>query len=135
TTLHNRHNVRRRSAGVKGPLTLTRGPVRIIPEGCTRHIPPLRYPCSEENAVTSPQVIPFDRLSGKDVALVGGKNASLGEMISTLGPMGVRVPPGFATSAEAYRSFLAQNGLEPIIASHLADYQSGKAALSEAGTA
>ena len=84
--------------------------------------------------MTSPQVIPFDRLSGKDVSLVGGKNASLGELIATLGPMGVRVPPGFATSAEAYRSFLAQNGLDPVIASHLANYHSGKVALSDAGS-
>src|SRR5690349_5061988 len=47
-----------------------------------------------------------------DVASVGGKSASLGEMISQLGAAGVRVPGGFATTAHAYRVFLAQNGLD-----------------------
>ena len=46
-----------------------------------------------------------------DVERVGGKNASLGEMISQLTEKGVRVPGGFATTAEAYRAFLAHNGL------------------------
>ena len=47
-----------------------------------------------------------------DVAAVGGKSASLGEMISQLGGVGVRVPGGFATTAHAYRLFLAQDGLD-----------------------
>jgi pyruvate,water dikinase len=55
-------------------------------------------------------VIPFNELRMTDVGIVGGKNASLGEMISQL-PADVRVPGGFATTAEAYRLFLAQNGL------------------------
>lgn len=55
-------------------------------------------------------VIPFNELRMTDVGIVGGKNASLGEMISQL-PSDVRVPGGFATTAEAYRLFLAQNGL------------------------
>lgn len=46
-----------------------------------------------------------------DLAQVGGKNASLGEMVSRLSHLGVRVPGGFATTADAYRSFLAANGL------------------------
>jgi len=56
-------------------------------------------------------VIWFDELRMTDVERVGGKNASLGEMISQLAASGVRVPGGFATTAEAYRAFLAHNGL------------------------
>ena len=55
-------------------------------------------------------VIPFSELRMTDVEQVGGKNASLGEMISQL-PGSVRVPGGFATTAEAYREFLAHQGL------------------------
>ena len=47
-----------------------------------------------------------------DVATVGGKNASLGELLRTLVPLGVRVPDGFAVTADAYRHFVAENGLE-----------------------
>ncbi|MBV8465736.1 MAG: phosphoenolpyruvate synthase [Burkholderiales bacterium] len=56
-------------------------------------------------------VIWFDALRMTDVERVGGKNASLGEMISQLAATGVRVPGGFATTAEAYRAFLAHDGL------------------------
>jgi len=56
-------------------------------------------------------VINFDQLHKQDVAQVGGKNASLGEMISTLSQKGIRVPPGFATTATAYRDFLRENQL------------------------
>ncbi|MCB1915950.1 MAG: phosphoenolpyruvate synthase [Rhodocyclaceae bacterium] len=55
-------------------------------------------------------VIPFEELRMSDVEQVGGKNASLGEMISQL-PSSVRVPGGFATTAEAYREFLEHDGL------------------------
>ena len=56
-------------------------------------------------------VLPLDNLRMTDVARVGGKNASLGEMISQLEHLGVRVPGGFATTAQAYRDFLAENHL------------------------
>ncbi len=56
-------------------------------------------------------VIPFEALRMTDVESVGGKNASLGEMISQLAQAGVRVPGGFATTAAAYREFLSANGL------------------------
>ena len=59
-----------------------------------------------------PLVIPFEKLRMTDVEQVGGKNASLGEMISQLADSGVRVPGGFATTAHAYREFLAQSGLD-----------------------
>ena len=55
-------------------------------------------------------VVPFENLRMTDVEAVGGKNASLGEMISQL-PTGVRVPTGFATTAHAFRAFLAHDGL------------------------
>ena len=59
-------------------------------------------------------VVPFENLRLSDVEAVGGKNASLGEMISQLptGPEGVRVPTGFATTAHAFRVFLAHDGLD-----------------------
>ncbi len=59
-------------------------------------------------------VVPFENLRMSDVEAVGGKNASLGEMISQLptGPQGVRVPTGFATTAHAFRIFLAHDGLD-----------------------
>jgi pyruvate,water dikinase len=56
-------------------------------------------------------VVPFEHLRMTDVESVGGKNASLGEMISQLAASGVRVPGGFATTAHAFRRFLAHNGL------------------------
>ncbi len=57
------------------------------------------------------QVIPFESLRNKDVSLVGGKNASLGEMISQLQANGVRVPTGFATTANAFNEFLKYDAL------------------------
>src|SRR5579864_157694 len=53
----------------------------------------------------------FDELGMSDVERVGGKNASLGEMVGQLSKAGIRVPGGFATTADAYREFLAQGGL------------------------
>ena len=64
-------------------------------------------------------VIPFEQLRNTDVPSVGGKNASLGEMISQLSAKGVRVPTGFATTADAYRAFLAQNDLDKKINAEL----------------
>lgn len=57
------------------------------------------------------QVIPFNQLGRHDVEIVGGKNASLGEMISHLQPLGVNVPNGFATTADAFNCFLNETGL------------------------
>jgi pyruvate,water dikinase len=64
-------------------------------------------------------VIGFDALRMSDVEQVGGKNASLGEMISQLAHAGVRVPGGFATTAQAYRDFLAHQGLSGRIQAEL----------------
>ncbi|MEO7108354.1 MAG: PEP/pyruvate-binding domain-containing protein, partial [Rhodoferax sp.] len=63
-------------------------------------------------------VVPFELLRMTDVELVGGKNASLGEMISHL-PNGVKVPTGFATTAHAFRQFLAHAGLADKISAKL----------------
>ncbi|WP_290901604.1 phosphoenolpyruvate synthase [Aquabacterium sp.] len=64
-------------------------------------------------------VVPFEQLRMSDVEVVGGKNASLGEMISQL-PNGVRVPTGFATTAHAFREFLKHDGLADRISQRLA---------------
>ena len=64
-------------------------------------------------------VVSFEHLRMTDVDSVGGKNASLGEMISQLADAGVRVPGGFATTAEAFRDFLSGTGLDTRIADRL----------------
>ena len=58
-----------------------------------------------------PLVLWFNKLGMGDVDTVGGKNASLGEMISSLKNKGVQVPDGFATTADAYRQFISYQGL------------------------
>jgi pyruvate, water dikinase len=63
--------------------------------------------------------IPFEQLRRHDVDTVGGKNSSLGEMISHLATLGVSVPTGFATTAQAYRDFLEHEGLAGRIAAEL----------------
>lgn len=82
-----------------------------------------------------PRVVPFERVGIGDVARVGGKNASLGEMLSALAPHGVRVPGGFATTADAYREFVAANGLAEPIGEALVRLETGEAELAETGAA
>ncbi len=78
-------------------------------------------------------VVPFEKLRMTDVEAVGGKNASLGEMISQL-PEGVRVPTGFATTAHAFREFLAHGGLSDRISARLKALNTEDVrALAEAG--
>jgi pyruvate,water dikinase len=78
-------------------------------------------------------VVPFEDLRMSDVEVVGGKNASLGEMISQL-PSGVRVPTGFATTAHAFREFLAYDGLADKINARLDKLDTEDVrALAEAG--
>ncbi len=67
-----------------------------------------------------PYTLPFASLGRHQVAEVGGKNSSLGEMISNLAQLGVSVPDGFATTADAYRDFLAHEGLADRIKQSLA---------------
>ncbi|NBB82381.1 MAG: phosphoenolpyruvate synthase, partial [Alphaproteobacteria bacterium] len=78
-------------------------------------------------------VIRFDDLRRGDVALVGGKNSSLGEMVQALAGEGIAVPPGFATTSDAYRAFLVANSLNDRIAAAIADWDSGKRTLQETG--
>ncbi|MTI64630.1 phosphoenolpyruvate synthase [Methylophaga sp.] len=66
-------------------------------------------------------VVSLDKLCMEDVGRVGGKNASLGEMLQNLAPLGVAVPSGFATTADAYREFLAHDGLQDQINDLLRD--------------
>ena len=77
----------------------------------------------------------FDELGRDDVARVGGKNASLGEMVQQLGGRGVRVPPGFATTADAYWHYVEANRLQETASTTLADLEAGKIPLAEAGKA
>jgi len=79
-------------------------------------------------------VLPFEQLRMSDVEVVGGKNASLGEMISQLAASGVRVPGGFATTAHAFREFLTYNDLTQKIATRLGKLDTEDVrALAEAG--
>ena len=79
-------------------------------------------------------VVWFEQLGRNDVGRVGGKNASLGEMISQLAAAGVSVPKGFATTSEAYRQFLAQEDLARRIKQRLTSLDiEDVAALAEAG--
>jgi len=75
----------------------------------------------------------FETLTIKDVALVGGKNASLGEMIQALKPAGIRIPDGFATTSEAYWKFIEANKLRDKIKFLITDFENGSRPLSEIG--
>lgn len=81
----------------------------------------------------SRHVIDFQDVNRNDVPSVGGKNASLGEMIRELGQKNVKVPPGFATTSDAYRLFLKTNDLDARIAEALDLLDSGKLTLKKAG--
>ncbi len=78
-------------------------------------------------------VLPLSAVGVKDVGLVGGKNASLGEMIAQLGSTGIRVPGGFATTATAYRRFVAHNSLAPVISDAIAMLHSDPTTLPTVG--
>ena len=81
----------------------------------------------------SESVVWLEALGRDDVPRVGGKNASLGEMLRHLAAEGVQVPPGFATTAAAYRRFIEVNQLGERIQAILNDWADGKSSLSEAG--
>jgi pyruvate,water dikinase len=80
-------------------------------------------------------VVWLERMGRGDVAVVGGKNASLGEMLQRLAGEGVRVPGGFATTAAAFWRFVDENGLRSRTSGLLAEYQSGRLTLAEVGHA
>jgi len=83
----------------------------------------------------TPQIIWFEALRNTDVPSVGGKNASLGEMVANLAAQGIKVPRGFAIPASAYRRFLEENALGATIASALGAFADGKRTLAETGAA
>ncbi len=84
---------------------------------------------------TPSSILWFEDIDMADIVCVGGKNASLGEMVRELGDRGVRVPAGFATTAAAYRDFLAANGIEPAMRQHIRRFQAGLTNLQETGAA
>jgi len=75
----------------------------------------------------------FEDLRREDVALVGGKNSSLGEMVSQLGSLGIKVPSGYATTSDAFRAFIEHNDLKNIISDTMADLDAGRIRLADAG--
>jgi pyruvate,water dikinase len=82
---------------------------------------------------TDPYVRWFEKLNGKDVPSVGGKNASLGEMIRNLKKEGIQVPEGFATTAQAYWEFLDANDLRSRITELLNEMEKAEKPLENAG--
>ncbi|MCB4820288.1 phosphoenolpyruvate synthase [Roseicella aerolata] len=85
--------------------------------------------------MSAPPVLRLEEVGAADVPCVGGKNASLGEMIRALSGAGVQVPPGFATTAEAFRDFVDANGIGRAIAERLDAHKRGAATLQETGAA
>jgi pyruvate,water dikinase len=77
----------------------------------------------------------FEKLNAGDVPIVGGKNASLGEMLATLKSKGIRVPDGFATTARVYREFLEFNTLAEPIHEALEELDRGQMTLEQTGRA
>jgi pyruvate,water dikinase len=75
----------------------------------------------------------FEDLDSEDVSIVGGKNASLGEMIKTLKGKDIRIPDGFATTAEAYWYFLEENNIKNKIESKIKDLKKGNTPLEKIG--
>jgi pyruvate, water dikinase len=84
--------------------------------------------------VQQKSVIAFESLCATDLPRVGGKNASLGEMVSRLGASGVLVPPGFATTADAYWCFVDTNALQDTLRQAIEALHSGDATLAHTGT-
>jgi pyruvate,water dikinase len=78
-------------------------------------------------------IVCFDSIGLTDLPAVGGKNASLGEMQQQLGSQGIRLAPGFATTAEMYRDYLTQNQLQPQIDAALAALAAKTQSLAETG--
>ncbi len=75
----------------------------------------------------------FESIGADDVPIVGGKNASLGEMVRSLKPQGIRVPDGFAITAQTYWEFLEANNLKSKILTHIEQFEQGEISLEKAG--
>ena len=79
-------------------------------------------------------ILPFGELSLDDIAVVGGKNASLGILTRDLKQEGICVPPGFALTTAAYHAFIAENGLEPLIREAMEALKRDKSTLERTGS-
>ncbi|EGS22573.1 uncharacterized protein CTHT_0010420 [Thermochaetoides thermophila DSM 1495] len=88
-----------------------------------------------DHSTNKPLVRNFEHLTRQDVASVGGKNSSLGEMIGGLASKGVAIPPGFATTSDAFWQFIDTNCLRDKIAQLIEQWSSGQATLAETGQA
>lgn len=80
-----------------------------------------------------PLILKFDQVRRSDGHLVGGKNSSIGEMISTLTSRGIRVPFGFATTSQVYWQYIDINGIQEKAAILITEWQQSKISLAEAG--
>lgn len=85
------------------------------------------------NQLSKPYIIWFSEMGMQDQPVVGGKNASLGEMIRHLSDKGITIPDGFATTAEAYWDYIQSNKLDVVIEPIITSYQNGEIELEEAG--
>lgn len=81
----------------------------------------------------APFIAWLEEIDVRDISLVGGKNASLGEMLQNLKEAGLAIPPGFATTAEAYRAFVEFNDLQDRIREQIENLDQGRVPLEEAG--
>lgn len=88
-----------------------------------------------QHADSTAYVVALGSVGVGDVGKVGGKNASLGEMMRHLESEGVRVPPGFATTAAAYRNYVSANGIATTLADKLTSLKQGRVSLAETGAA
>ena len=90
---------------------------------------------TSDSKANDANLIWLEHLRREDVASVGGKNSSLGEMLQTLGEAGIRVPPGFATTSGAYRRFLDENAFRDRLRDELGKLAEGRVTLAAAGQA
>ncbi|WP_208352388.1 phosphoenolpyruvate synthase [Pseudaestuariivita rosea] len=89
----------------------------------------------QQDKIETQNLIWLEHLKREDVALVGGKNASLGEMVQSLDAGRIRVPPGFATTSHAYRQYMQANDFGQILRDELGQLASGRKTLAAAGRA
>lgn len=96
---------------------------------------PRSVPIKDSAPALVESIVWFEQPESSDVSRVGGKNAGLADVIRTLSSAGIRVPPGFATTAAAYRTYIEANKLAPMLRKHLDAYHNGKESLAETGAA
>src|SRR5271168_1888393 len=101
----------------------------------SRNVPQRTAATNAAVAAARESIIWFDQTESSDVNRVGGKNAGLAEVTRTLASAGIRVPPGFATTASMYRAFIEANGLAAKLRQNLDAYHNGKKSLAICGAA